>query len=159
MSDVKKENSDRYLCFSLGTEQFSCPLMLVKEVVGQTEFTTVPHAPNYFLGIMNLRGQVISVIDLKKKFGVKPKNQPDQAVIIFDIEGISIGVSVDSVDYVANVTQTEVVNQPELVFPQGAEYLTGVFRKDQKLIIVLDLVRVFTKDEKLMLKNRTAKAA
>jgi len=152
-------NTDRYLCFTLGSEQFACPLMLVKEVVATIEFTPVPHAPPYFLGIMNLRGQVISVIDLKKKFAIKAKQATDQAVIIFDIEGVALGVSVDSVDSVANVSKEELTDKPDLVFPQGADSLVGVFRKDEKLVLMLDLVKTFTQDEKLMLKTTSSKAA
>jgi len=83
----------RYLAFSLGKEQYAIPLLQVKEVIGQTETTPMPYAPAHFKGIMNLRGQVISVIDLRLKFKMEAKESEGQtAIIILDLSPLSLGV-------------------------------------------------------------------
>jgi purine-binding chemotaxis protein CheW len=86
---------NRYLSFSLGTEEYAIPLLAVKEVIAMPEFTSVPYTPSHFLGIMNLRGQVISVMDLRKKLGIKPGSTAETAVIICDLSPLCIGVVVD----------------------------------------------------------------
>ncbi len=75
---------NRFLCFSLGNEHYAIPLLTVKEVIAPPETTPVPQTPAYFKGIMNLRGQVISVIDLRTKLGIKPLQSAENAVIICD---------------------------------------------------------------------------
>src|SRR5689334_6329228 len=94
---ARLHNSDlRYLAFSLCKEQYAIPLLQVKEVIGLTDTTPVPYMPNYFKGIMNLRGQIISVIDLRLKFRMTNVETGKQtAVVILDLGPLSIGIVVD----------------------------------------------------------------
>ena len=75
-------NKERFLCFSLGVEEYAIPLLEVREVIAMPEYTPVPYTPPYFLGIMNLRGQVISVMDLRQKLGVTARGDAETTVII-----------------------------------------------------------------------------
>jgi purine-binding chemotaxis protein CheW len=134
-------NRERFLSFSLGNEEYAVPLLAVREVIALPEFTPVPYTPTYFLGIMNLRGQVISIMDLRQKLGIKPGVNTETAVIICDLNGASIGVVVDSVNTVLNPDSADVSEKPEIQSNRPTDYITGVYRKDKKLILFLDLSR------------------
>jgi purine-binding chemotaxis protein CheW len=134
----------RYLAFTLGEEIYAVPLLSVKEVIAIPEVTTVPQTPNYFLGIMNLRGQVISVIDLRTKLSIKPKSDAETAVIIFDLHPNSIGVVVDSIDSVLNPGEDEIADKPEIQSQKSTEYITGVFHQDKRLVLLLDISKTLS---------------
>ena len=162
MSDIENHNEGmqggtRYLSFSLGTEDYAMPLLSVKEVIALTEFTPVPFSPPYFLGIMNLRGQVISVIDLRKKFNIKPQNAAETAIIICDLASLSLGIVVDSVNSVLSPEPAEVSPKPELEGTKGADFVTAVYRQENKLVLFLDVARALSvEDHKLVSKNQKA---
>ena len=110
-------DSERYLEFDLGTEHYAIRLLQVKEVIPIPETTPIPKAPSYFLGIMNLRGHIISIVDLRKKLGVPSKeNLEEEAVIIADVEGVKMGVIVDSINRVLPVSMKDVSEVPEIKF-------------------------------------------
>ena len=134
---LKKD--DRYLCFSLGVEEFGIPLLSVKEVIAMPEITPVPQTPSYFLGIMNLRGQVISIIDLRTKLSIKPKESTEIAVIICDIKPNNIGVVVDSIDSVIHPSPDQLSEKPELEGQKSSAYIEAVYRAEKRLVLLLDI--------------------
>lgn len=151
---------DRYLSFSLGQEDYAIPLLEVREVIAITETTSVPYAPPHFLGIMNLRGQVISIIDLRKKFGIKPKETAETAIIICDLGAVSLGVVVDSVNAVLLANASEISERPEIDNSKRTEFITGVYRKDNKLILLLDIAKALSlEDQKAISQNAAGKKA
>ena len=131
---------DKYLEFDLGQEAYSVPLLSIREVIPQPETTPLPNGPDYFVGIMNLRGQIISIVDLRKKLRIAPK-QPDGqiAVVIVEIEDISVGLIVDSINKVLNFQTTELVDVPEIKNQVNAKYIQGVFKSKDHLTILLDI--------------------
>jgi purine-binding chemotaxis protein CheW len=145
----------RYISFSLGKEEFAIPLLDVREVIALPEFTHVPFTPNHFLGIMNLRGQVISVIDLRIKLGIKPDPGPEAAVIICDFGGLSLGVLVDAINSVVTPQRDELSDKPEIESKVGTEYISAVYRRNEKLILILDIAKALTgEDRETLLRNR-----
>lgn len=155
MSDL-----NRYLAFSLGAEEYACPLLSVKEVIALPEFTPIPQTPPYFLGIMNLRGQVISVLDLRTKFGIKPTTSEETSVIIIDLENHSLGVVVDSVNSVLAPTAEELSPRPEIEGSKHADSITGVYRKEKSLVLIIDIYKTLSKEDKTAVKSSsTPKAA
>jgi len=143
---------NRYLSFSLGSEEFAIPLLDVKEVIAMPEFTPIPCSPPHFLGIMNLRGQVISVLDLRTKLSIKPLNSPETAVIICDLDPLTIGVVVDSINSVITPESDEVSDKPEIQ-SKASDFITGVFRKDKNLVLFLDIARALSVQDKLTAQN------
>lgn len=133
------KNSDRYLCFLLGKEEYALPLLDVKEVIALPDITPVPQTPPYFLGIMNLRGQVISILDLRSKLGIKTSESPETAVIICDLKPNSIGVVVDSINSVINPTADQISEKPEIQSQRSTDYITSVYRDKERLILLLDI--------------------
>ena len=132
---------ERYLCFALGEESYAIPLLSVKEVIAVPEVTPVPQTPNYFLGIMNLRGQIISVLDLRTKFGIEPASENETSVIICDLQPNCIGVVVDSIDSVLSPTADEISDKPTIQSQRNTDYIQGVFRHKERLILLLDIMK------------------
>lgn len=141
----KKVNStemNRFIEFSLGSEDYAIPLLMVREVISVPETTPIPKSPTHFLGIMNLRGQVISVVDLRKKMKVEPSKNIEEAVIIVDIGGMNIGVVVDSINKVLAFSADDVSDVPEVEQQVNANYIIGVYKKEKTLTVLLDIAKV-----------------
>lgn len=148
----------RYLCFSLGREKFAMPLLQVKEVIANTETTSIPQSPSYFKGIMNLRGQVISVIDLRSKLKIgKAESTAETTIVILDVEGLFLGVVVDSVNAVTEFTDAMISETPVRDTTMNIGYITGVARDEESLTLILDLKMILNIEDMNAL--RTAQKA
>lgn len=145
MSEVAKEDltdlQSRFMCFTLSAEKFAIPLLAVREVIAMPELTPVPFTPPHFLGIMNLRGQIISVMDLRKKFKMPSEIGEETAVIICDIGGTNIGIVVDSVDMVLSQDDVDLSEKPETFRGKDSEYVAGVMSYKDKLIVLMDIAK------------------
>lgn len=151
------EVNDRYLSFSLGTEDYALPLLSVREVIAIPEITPVPQSSSYFLGIMNLRGQVISVIDLRSKLSIKPSTSTESAIIICDLQPNSLGVVVDSINSVINANPNQISEKPEIHSQKNTDYIQNVYRDKDKLIVLLDISKVLNTQEMRELTNTNQK--
>ncbi len=155
---VIDERHARILCFSIGQEEFGMPLLDVKEVIALPEVTPIPYTPTYFLGIMNLRGNVISIFDLRVKFNIKTQKTLETSVIICDFGTTCIGVVVDSVSAVLSPKPNEISAKPEIQSSKASDYITSVLRRDQRLIVLLDMKKTLG-DEDFATANKMSKAA
>lgn len=142
-TNVTSGTGERFLRFSLGEEEYAIPLLRVREVIAVPEVTPIPQTPNYFLGVINLRGQVITVVDMRTKLGIKPLNGPEMAVVICDLGAISLGVVVDSINSVITPKAAEISDRPEVKNQKAMEYITSVYRHDQGLVLLLDIAKLF----------------
>lgn len=154
-SDQKKHGDlQRYLSFSLGTEDYAIPLLRVKEVVAMPEVTPVPQTPTHFLGIMNLRGQVLSIIDLRLKFRMKKAEiQEETAVIILDLDTVVLGVVVDSVDSVLSLAPEEISSTPDIESTRKVDYISGVAKRENKLVLLLDIAKALDMQDLVAIKQ------
>lgn len=148
----------RYICFGLGEEEFAIPLLSVKEVLGVPDTTPVPQTPAHFLGIMNLRGNVISVLDLRSKLSIKPSQSEETTVIILDLGDYQLGVVVDRVNSVISLTPEDVADKPVIDSNKSTEYVTGVVRKENRLILLLDIAKALSVEDRSAVK-KAVKAA
>jgi len=144
VTKIKRTNAElsRFIEFSLGKEDYAVPLLMVREVISVPETTPIPKSPAHFLGIMNLRGQVISVVDLRKKLKVETKKDKEEAVIIVDIGGLNIGVVVDSINRVLAFSSDDVSDMPDVENQINTQYIYGVYKKEHSLTVLLDLAKV-----------------
>ncbi|MCK6597882.1 MAG: chemotaxis protein CheW [Bdellovibrionaceae bacterium] len=156
---MSQDEVNRYLNFSLGEEEFAIPLLSVKEVIAVPETTPISHTPPHFLGIMNLRGQVISVIDLRKKFSINTKNTEETSVIILDLKNHFLGVVVDSVTSVLAIKNSDILEKPMIESSKSTEYITGVFRKNEHLVLLLDIFKTLSQEDKSVISKSATKAA
>jgi chemotaxis signal transduction protein len=138
----KNERRVKYLTFCLGDSQYGVPLSEVKEVIGLPSMVPIPGGPAYFLGLINLRGRVITAIDLKKKLGFPNTsiNSKRQAVIITDVGEISIGCVVDAIDSVMSIAESEVERDLSVSAAGNRNSVQGIARfEDRPMILLLDL--------------------
>jgi purine-binding chemotaxis protein CheW len=155
------ETSERYLAFLLGKEQYAIPLLQVKEVIEMTEPTPLPESPAHFKGIINLRGQVISVLDLRAKLHLpKIENGPKTAIIILDIDpSVCIGVIVDRINSVLAFHSEDVSSAPDTMSGKD-KYVTGVARRENRLTLILDIKTAINLSEiATVTSHHSAKAA
>lgn len=160
MSEEKntQDAAGRYLCFSLGKEKFAMPLLQVKEVIANIETTNIPQAPPYFKGIMNLRGQVISVVDLRAKLKVgKTDATPETTIVILDVNGLSLGVIVDSVNSVTSFDKSTISEPPIHDSTVKTDYISGVARNDKDLVLIIDLKLLLNSEDMSSLKLQQRK--
>ncbi len=139
-TDKSIKDSERFLEFSLGRERFGIPLLQVRELISVPETTPIPYSPKYFKGIMNLRGQVISVIDLRLKLGVKAtEDHSENAVVIVEFDGFRLGLIVDSINKVLQIEEGQIAEVPEVKATGGKDYINGVFKNGDDLVVLLEL--------------------
>jgi purine-binding chemotaxis protein CheW len=158
-SDNKEVTTDleRFLEFSLGEEDYAIPLLTVREVISIPETTPIPKAPPHFLGIMNLRGQVISIVDLRTKLKIKHREEnTEESVIIVDIDGMNLGIVVDSINKVLAFNLSDVNQVPEIESQVNAEYIDGVYRKEETLTVLLNVAKVLDLKDLSLVKSKAA---
>ena len=147
----KKEISDiegKFLTFVLGEEIYGIEILKAREIIGLMDITTVPQTPDYMKGVINLRGKVIPVIDLRKKFSMQEGvHTQETCVIVVEVNGSSIGLIVDSVSEVSDITGEEIENAPS--FGQGIDtsFIMGLGKVKNKIIILLDIDTVLSTEE------------
>jgi purine-binding chemotaxis protein CheW len=146
----------KYLTFHLADEEFGIGILKVKEIIGMMSFTPIPRTPEFVKGVINLRGKVIPVIDLRLKFGMDsvPYNERTCIVVaqVKASEGTtSIGIVVDAVNEVANVKGEEVEATPSFGVSLDTDYILGMAKSGDNVRILLDIDRVLGGDEVEML--------
>ncbi|MGB0034617.1 MAG: chemotaxis protein CheW [Candidatus Acidiferrales bacterium] len=134
--------------FRIGRETFGLPISLVREIVRVPEITSVPNAPDYIEGVINLRGRIIPVVDLRKRFHeeVGEPNKKNRIVVV-ELESRAIGLIVNSASEVLKIPPSD-IQAPHEVFPEGEmDYITGVGKLKGRLVILLDLNRILQRGE------------
>ncbi len=125
--------------FRLGDEEYGIDILKVQEINRMTEITLMPKAPFSVEGVINLRGKVIPVINLRKRFGLGIKEVDSQSRIIVVDTGSTVGLIVDSVSEVLRVSSDRIEPSPPITGSAGSEYIMGIGKLDDKLIILLDI--------------------
>lgn len=147
------EKQLQLVTFRLGNELYGVDIMSVKEIVRIQPIRPIPNAPNYMVGILNLRGAIIPIIDLHRRFHIGFANGQDEldelesGFIILNINNVQMGIIIDRVSRVAAVDSSEVQVAPRMSGGIGSEYIRGVVRNDDGYLIILDIVRLFDPKE------------
>ena len=129
--------------FRLGDEIYGVNVMQIREVLRHSEITPVPGAPDYVLGIINLRGNVVTVIDTRKRFGLAPGNIDEQArIVIVEVDTQVVGMLVDSVADVTYLKQSEIETTPNIGNEETSKFIQGVCNKNDELLILIELERM-----------------
>jgi|SRR5581483_1216451 len=146
------ERSGKYLTFKLGEEEFGVRVIKVREIMGIQQITAVPQTPDYLKGVLNLRGKVIPVIDLRLKFGL-PSIEYNQrtCIIVVQVEGelgaIQVGLVVDAVSEVLNLTSSDIEDTPDFGARVTTRFILGMAKLKGKVKILLDIDRVVSTQE------------
>lgn len=150
LSAAGEEDTQRgkYLTFELGEETFGIEIKFVTEIIGIQPITFVPEMPDYIKGIINLRGKVIPVIDMRLKFKKESIDYNDRTcIIVIDIEDISIGLIVDSVAEVINVGDENIVPPPSYKTGFQNRYIKGIGKVGEAVILLLDCQKLISQDD------------
>lgn len=148
-----KLTNESYLKFMLHEESYAIPLLMVKEVIALPEVTPLPHTPKYFLGMMNLRGQIISLIDLRSKLGVKNEFNSETTVIICEKGAYCIGIAVNTVESVFVLSENEIKPKPQIEASHSTEYIRGVYGQENELIILIDVFKALDLEDKTVMQK------
>lgn len=140
MSEATYSGNDiQLVVFKLGREEYGVSILQVQEIKRITEITRVPHSPDYIKGVMNLRGSVLPVIDLKKRLSLPPEEYTeDTRIIIIKVEEIVVGMIVDAVSEVTTIDQNNIEPPQAVVGGIAADYLSGVGKLENRLLILLN---------------------
>ena len=129
--------------FNLGNEEYAVDILKVQEINRMVEITSIPNAPFYVEGVINLRGKVIPVINLRKRFGFDSKETDSQSRIMVVDVGATLGLIVDSVSEVLRLSSDTVEQPPPMTTNNGSEYIMGIGKLEDRLLILLDIDRLF----------------
>lgn len=148
------------VAFALGSETYGVDIAAVREIIPIRKIVPVPRAPDFVEGIINLRGRVIPVLDLREQFGFqKVQGDPNQRIVLAEDNGESIGVIVDSVSAVMRVPEEEIEPPASVLVDKDTEYITGIAKVNDKLVILLDLTKIISDAEKRALKQADLSSA
>lgn len=138
----------RWVTFFLSEEKYGINVMQVQEVLRVTEIAPVPGAPEYVLGIINLRGNVVTVIDTRQRFGLGPKDLDDASrIVIVESNDQVVGILVDSVAEVVDLKVAEIETAPNVGTEDNAKFIQGVASHQDELLIIIDLNKLLTDEE------------
>jgi len=134
--------------FALGNEEYAVDILKVQEINRMTEIARVPNAPPFVEGVINLRGKVIPVISLRQRFGLSETVSDEKSrIMIMDIQGITIGVVVDAVSEVLRIPASTVDEAPQVASDISTEFIQGIAKLEDRLIILIDMDRLIEKSE------------
>lgn len=159
---TQEENEGRegkYLTFSLGGEEYAIGILKVKEIIGMMPITPVPQTPVFVKGVINLRGKVIPVIDLRLKFGMESMVYNERTcIIVVEASGLAagrvmMGLVVDSVSEVVNIKEEDIEDTPTFGARLSTEYILGMAKAGESVKILLDIDRVLTTQEMSVLEK------
>jgi len=146
--------------FRVGTETFGVPITCVHEIVRVPDITSVPDSPEFVEGVINLRGKIVSVVDLRKRFGetqIDPHKK--NRVIVVESDGKLVGLIVDAASEVLRIPNTDIEPPPSVLQSSESSYVTGVGKLQNRLIILVDLKRVLQRGELRKLNEAVEAAA
>ena len=153
-----KGKGGKYLTFALGKEEYGLEILKVREIFGYMEITAIPRTPSYVRGVINLRGQVMAVVDLRAKFGMEPVERTDQTcIIVVEIRcggrKISTGMIVDHVSEVLEVPGDKIEDPPSFGSSVDSDFILGLGKIGDSVKILLDIDKVLEADEIAALVN------
>ena len=164
MSIAEMTETTQYLTYKLGAEVFALDISKVREVLDFTTVTKVPRTPDFMRGVINLRGSVVPVVDLRLKFGMSATEKTvNTCVIIVEVavdgETTVLGALADSVQEVIDLAQGQIEPAPKIGTKLNTDFIKGMGKQDERFIIILDIDKVFSVDELSVVQNIQAEAA
>ena len=136
----------KFLTFFLAGEEYGLEILKVHEIIGMLPITRVPRTPEYVRGVINLRGKVIPIMDLRRKFGMDHAGD-ETCIIVVQLRGIQIGVVVDAVSEVANIAAADIEPPPTFGADVSTEFLLGLAKRNDRVRLLLDIERALSSDD------------
>lgn len=144
----KALNSIQIVCFKIGKEEYGLDILKVQEILKLPKVTRLPKSAEYIMGVIDLRGKVIPIIDLAKRFRIdEGKESLERRAIVVDIRNKKVGLAIDSVSHVIKVDQKDIEPPPPIVKGISGRYITGIAKLQDGFVIVLDIEQIFSSEE------------
>lgn len=155
---VISDREGKYLTFTIAEEEYGIGILKIKEIIGMMPVTTIPQTPGFIKGVINLRGKVIPVIDLRLRFGIEAMDYTERTcIIVVEIEGhngvVQIGIVVDSVSEVLNIKGEDIEDTPTFGTKLNTDYILGMAKMEGGVKILLDIDRVLSEEDLSILEN------
>jgi len=148
MTEKGRQLDGKYLTFVLAEEEYGLEILKVREIIGMMDITTVPRTPGYVKGVINLRGKVIPVVDLRLKFGMAEAEHTDETcIIVVHVEGIEMGIIVDRVSEVLDIRGEDIDDAPSFGSGVTTDFILGMGKADGRVTILLDISKVLKREE------------
>ncbi len=146
------DKEGKYLTFTLAAEEYGIGILKIKEIIGMLPITSVPQTPEFVKGVINLRGKVIPVMDLRLRFGMPPIDYTERTcIIVVEIDGqsgtILVGIVVDAVSEVLNIKAMDIEKTPTFGTKLNTDYILGMAKMEGSVKILLDIDQVLSRDE------------
>jgi purine-binding chemotaxis protein CheW len=154
-TDSARDLGGKYLTFLLDNEEYGLEILKVREIIGIMDITKVPQTPAFVEGVINLRGKVIPVIDLRTKFGLARAQYNDETCIIVVDVGMMMGIIVDTVREVHNIPTVDIEPPPQLGAAVDTDFILGMGKVKEEVKILLDIDKVLTTDDLVALQQAT----
>lgn len=140
----------KFLTFFLADEEYGIEILKVQEIIGLLPITRVPRTPPFIRGVINLRGKVISVVDLRLKFGMEEKEATSETcIIVVQAVGMEMGIMVDKVSEVLAIATSEIDDAPSFGTTVNTDYILGIGKAQGKVKLLLDIDKVLSKQERM----------
>ena len=151
-AETKRAQAGKYLTFKLAAEEYGLEILKVQEIIKMMEITKVPRTPDFVRGVINLRGKVIPVVDLRLKFGMtRTENSVNTCIIITEVtvdgDTTILGALADSVQEVLDLDAEHIAPAPKIGTKLRTEFIKGMGKREDRFIIILDIDKVFSADE------------
>ena len=151
---LKKAGGGKFLTFFLAGEEYGIEILSVHEIIGMMPITSVPGTPDYICGVINLRGKVIPIVDIRKKFGMDFKEyNSETCIIVVNVQGVEAGAVVDRVSEVLNIADEDIEPPPSFGKAVRVDFIMGIGKSQSKVKILLDIDRVISSDQILQVQN------
>lgn len=145
---VKSKMNNRYLTFFIEAEQYGLDISRIKEIISMMPITHIPKTPDFVKGVINLRGSIIPVVDVRLKFGMPAVEQTvDTTVVIYEVASVSIGFIVDRVEDVITINEDKISDAPDFGGGIDTTFISGVAEVEEGVIMILDLKNIFDNNE------------
>jgi purine-binding chemotaxis protein CheW len=158
-TNVAQIATNKYLTFVLATEEYALDILRVQEIKGWSKVTVIPNTPNYICGVINLRGTIVPIIDLRLRFNLERLDYGQMTVVVVvKVMGHSgreriMGIVVDAVSDVYDVAESEIKPPPDFGSVISIEFIKGLATVGEKMVIVLEIDRLLNSDELAMIEN------
>ena len=149
-TEIKKEQDEllQLVSFKIGDEEFGVDILSVQEINRMSQITKVPNTPEFIEGVINLRGRIVPVIDLRVKLGMVRKDHgKDTRIVVVELKGKTMGFIVDEVNEVLRISKDITEAPPDIVGGVNSEYITSIGKLDDRLLILLDLEKILSFSE------------
>jgi purine-binding chemotaxis protein CheW len=147
-SDQQVKEISRFLTFFIDDEQYGLDISRIKEIIALMNITQIPKTPDFVKGVINLRGSIIPVVDVRLKFGMEAKEKTiETAIVIYEIDHVSIGFIVDRVDDVFTIDTDSISAAPDFGTSIDTTFISGIAEVEEGVIMILDLKNIFDNNE------------